>query len=244
MGKSTGKGAPVLRNGSEGYFEEGERVVPDPLEKGRYYTAKVNVRESSIDHMASRGRIDAAQKEAGDRFRKLWELAAVGRSHGIDPAKEFVDGGGFTDPISDDLVRAGMELSRVLRSLGPAGSQLMIALVGEGKRVEDVASNWSKGGGVVTGRRAEGYVTGRVVEALDDLVALWGLEGKWRPQNHKTGYRRNGEWVPVTDDIRASNEGHSGPARQFTVGRFGDVVEEDIRGVDRGPMTPHVAGNR
>ena len=36
-------------------IEFGERMVDDPLEAGQRYAAKVNVRESSIDHMHSRG---------------------------------------------------------------------------------------------------------------------------------------------------------------------------------------------
>jgi hypothetical protein len=240
----TKKRAPYLSHGSEGMVEYGSRVISDPLEAGQRYSAVVNVRESSIDHMASRGRINAAQSEAGQRFRRLWEKAAVGKSQGIDPSKEFVDGGGIADPISDDLVKASFELAKILRVAGPVGSQLLIAIVGEGGRIEDTAKGWSKAGGSVKGERAEGYVTGRMIEALDDLVDFWKLESD--PivrKEEKRSYWRNGSEVKVRDAIRVSHEGHSGPVIELGVGRFGDVVESEKRGIDRTAMTPHVAGS-
>lgn len=240
---TTRKKRPVTLAGAEGRFELGERIVDDPLEAGQKLTARVNVRESSIDHMHSRGRIGEAQKLAGDRFRRLWEKAAVGRNQAMDTTKEPVDGGGCGDPIADDLIRAAAELSKVMRAIGPVGAQLMIALVGEGRRVEDVASRWSTSGGVVRGDRAEGYVTGRMVEALDDLVAFWKLEGSPLVPDQPAQYLRNGKPVQVRDDIRASSEGWTGPAIELSVGRFGDIVESSQRPLDRAVLTTHVSGN-
>jgi hypothetical protein len=242
MGKSK-KRVPYLSHGAEGRVELGTRMVDDPLEAGQRYQAQVNVRESSIDHMHSRGRIDASQKIAGDRFRKLWEMASVGSNKAMDTSKEPVDGGGIGDPISDDLIRASQELSRVMSSLGPIGSQLLVSLVGEGKRVEDVAASWSDTGGALRGKRAEGYVSGRMIEALDDLVRLWKLEGSAVINNQAQFYLRNGQKVTVTDDIRASSDGWSGPAVELSVGRFGDIVETQKRGLDRGPLMNHSATN-
>jgi hypothetical protein len=231
-------------HGSEGRVELGERVIDDPLEPGQRYAARVNVRECSIDHMASRGRIDPAQAEAGQRFRRLWEKASVGRNQAMDLTREAVDGGGLGDPISDGLVKAGQELARVMRELGPVGAKLLISVVGEGKRIEDVASTWTSSGGVVSGKRAEGYVTGRMVEALDELVHLWKLESSSLVPNAATrGWYRNGTFVESIDDIQSSTDGHTGPARQLVVGRFGDIVEDGERPVDKGPLTPHVSGN-
>lgn len=242
MAKSK-KRVPYLSYGAEGRVELGARMVDDPLEAGQRYAAQVNVRESSIDHMHSRGRIDASQKQAGDRFRKLWEMAAVGRNQAMDTTKEPVDGGGAGDPISDGLIRASQELSRVMRELGPVGSKMMIALVGEGRRIEDVASDWSQTGGALSGRRAEGYVSGRMIEALDDLVRLWKLEGSPLAPDQPQTYRRNGVLVKVHDDIRASSDGWTGPATELSVGRFGDIIEAQKRGIDRGPLMIQSSAN-
>jgi hypothetical protein len=224
--------------------EFGERTIMDPLEPGQRYTAVVNVRESSIDHMHSRGRINNAQNEAGQRFRRLWEKAAVGRNQAMDTTKEFVDGGGMIDPISDDLVKASIELNRVMSRVGHIGSRLLMSIVGEGARIEDAAKEWSRAGGPVKGERAEGYVTGRMIEALDDLVKLWKLESS--PivnQTEKRSYWRNGKEVKVCDSVLVSHDGHTGPAFELEVGRFGDIVESSRRSLDSAAMTPHVAGN-
>ena len=58
--------------GFGGRFEAGERVIDDPLEVGARMTAQVNVRESAISHMVSRGRLNLSQEAAGERFRQLW----------------------------------------------------------------------------------------------------------------------------------------------------------------------------
>jgi hypothetical protein len=238
------KRVPYLSHGSEGLVEYGKRRVDDPLEPTAKMEVTVNVRESSIDHMASRGRINPSQADAGHLFRKLWELAAVGRSQGIDPAKEYVDGGDVGDPISDRLVKATRELNRILNVVGPVGAQFLIEIVGEGKRIEDVAAKWSKAGGVVTGRRAEGYAVARMIEALDQIVRYRKMESSPIIQDRKQHYRRNGALIPVKDDIRSSSEGHTGPVTELSTGKFGDTVKTVKRGIDRGPMTPHIAGNR
>lgn len=237
------RGKPYLSHGSEGMVEFGERTIADPLEPGQHYKATVNVRESSIDHMASRGRINTAQAEAGQRFRRLWEKAAVGRNQAMDTTKECVDGGGNIDPISDELVKASIELNRVMSRLGQVGSRLLISLVGEGRRIEEEAREWTASGGIVRGERAEGYVTGRMIEALDDLVSLWKLESDpIVKREKKPSYFRNGKEVCVFDAIRVSHEAHTGPTTELSVGRFGDIVEDDRRGVDRAVLMPHVAG--
>ncbi|MDN5006506.1 hypothetical protein ACFQZO_37470, partial [Bradyrhizobium sp. GCM10027634] len=132
----------------------------------------------------------------------------------------------------------------VLMELGPVGSKLLISVVGEGQLIQDAAKDWSRSGGIVRGDRAEGYIAGRMVEALDQLVSLWKLESD--PivrREEKRSYFRNGKEVKVHDAIRVSGEGHIGPATELSVGRFGDIVEDQKRGVDRAAMIPHTSGS-
>jgi hypothetical protein len=75
-----------------------------------------------------------------------------------------------------------------------------------------------------------------MVEALDDLVRFWKLESAPIVPNQPKTYRRNGVLVAVEDDIRASSEGWTGPATELSVGRFGDIIETQKRGLDRGPL--------
>ncbi|MBB2699177.1 UNVERIFIED_ORG: hypothetical protein GGE63_004287 [Rhizobium esperanzae] len=57
----------------------------------------VNIKESAITMLASRGRIDAAQLAAATRFRAMWE-AMCRSTRAIDYGAEPVDGGGHADP--------------------------------------------------------------------------------------------------------------------------------------------------
>lgn len=222
--------------GADGRFELGERTIDDPLEPGRRYKAEANVRESAIDHMYSRGRLNRAQADAGDRFRKLFERAAIGNSRAIDPAKEFVDGGSIGDPLSDDLISATKDLEKAMQAAGLTGSRVLRMIVETGS-IEKAASQYAKMGGIVSGRRAEGYITGTLVDALDSLVALWRMEGKGIPKISEGSYRRydpqspeESRVVTVRDDIVASGPVTvTGPSFEIHVGRFGDADRHKVR---------------
>jgi hypothetical protein len=230
--------------GRDGKFELGDRVVPDPLEPGGRYRAPMNVRESAVEHMFSRGRIDTAQAEAGNRFRRLWELAAVGRQRGVDLEGNAGPSGAVSDPITDELVRAGRELAKAIRNLGKIRSHILIAIIGEGKLIEDVAKQWSRAGGIVSGKRAEGYISGTLIDAIDDLVRIWQLKGIGRAKQQAGSYTRNGKKVEVNDSISASGPmSFTGPTNEITIGKLGDPIVTQKRPLDRGPMTTHHAGS-
>lgn len=230
--------------GYDGHFELGLRTAEDPYEPGRRVTVTVNVRESAIDHMASRGRLDTSQVAAGDRFRRLWEMAAIGRQRGIDLTSAGGGPGAISDPLTDDLVRAGRTLAQAIGRLGMVRSRILVSIVGEGKRIEDVARDWARAGGIVSGKRAEGYVTGTLIDAIDDLVRIWKLEAKGSADLSPGHYLRGGEEIVVNDSIRGSGPmAYTGPVDEVSVGKFGDVTVDKRRGVDSGLLTKHVSGN-
>ena len=226
--------------GRENRFEVGERTIVDPMAPGTLTRAAANVRESSVAHMHSRGRLNNAQVAVSDRFRRLWELAAIGKAFGIDFEHEGRSIGRVGDPLTDDVVYAGAEMAKVMKSIGLAYWAILVALVGERKSIADVAKRYPD----LSGRRAEGYVSGTLVDALDALVRLWGAEGRGEPRKGLSDYGRNGERVPVRDAIRATGPiEFTGPAREVSVGRFGDVHVEAKRPIDRGPLSVHIAGS-
>lgn len=232
------------KEGFDGKFELGERTVPDPLDPGNYVNAIVNVRESAIDHMMARNRLQPEQYEAGARFRRLWELCAIGRQRGIDPSSSGRSEGAVSDPLTEELVRAGREIARAMQRVGKTRAAILTSIVGEGKLIDEVARRWAGAGGVVAGRRAEGYVTGTLVDALDDLVELWGMRSHGRPNRESGVYKRKGEEIPVRDAIRTSGPiEETGPANEISVDRLGDVRVRQKRGLDRGTMTTDVSGN-
>lgn len=233
----------------DGRVELGERLVVDPYDTSKRVSAIVNVRESAIDHMRSRGRVDETQAAVADRFRRLWELAAIGHQRGID-YENFGGGGngGVSDPMTDALVRAGRDLSRCIQQLGQVHSQILISIVGEGKRIEDVAKNWSRAGGIVTGNRAEGYITGTLIDAIDNLTSIWRMEGSPRQQRHEGKWWRKGTEVTVNDAIHAEEvpEGTKESPQRSTeiyIDRDGRVTRDTVRPVDRRPLTTHASCN-
>lgn len=237
------RAAPGLP-GFEGKIQEGERTIEDPNEPGQRYRAKINVRESAIEHMASRGRLNTSEIAAGELFRRLVETAAIGRQRGIDISNPGGGGGGGSgDPITDKVVRAGRLLAAALQAVGKARAKILLSVVGEGKLIEHVARDYSSAGGIVSGRRAEGYITGTLIDGLDVLVDLWRLEARGAPKRNSATYKAAGKEVVVNDSIRASGPiSSTGPVNEITIGRFGDPHVEAKRPLDRGPMSQHVSG--
>lgn len=235
--------APVV--GYDGRFEHGERTIDDPLELGAKLTAAVNIRATVLDHMASRRRIDTAQKEAGERFARLFRAAAIGRQKAID-YKEAVDGGGAgDDPITESLIQATAELGEAMRVTGMVGSRFLMAIVGEGRSVEEVAKGWTDAGGIVSGERAQGYVTGTFIDALNMLVDHWRLVAVGKPKRVTSLLARpNGTTVKVVDTVLASGPiSMTGPQHELTVGRFGDMERVERRPVETKINAPLPTGN-
>jgi hypothetical protein len=113
--------------------------------QAQWSSVAINVRESAIEHLASHKRINSAQAVAGDRFRRLWEQAAIGAVKAIDPTKDAVDGGAAGDLITDVMLAASEELKRALQAIGPIGSRVLISVIEEGS-IEKAANKWSRTG--------------------------------------------------------------------------------------------------
>lgn len=233
--------------GYEGRFQLGEKKIIDQINPGKLTPVTINVRESALAHMASRGRLDSAQAAAGERLRKLYEQAAIGAAKSVN--LEGRSGGGG-EGITDTAVRASRELNRALAAVGQVGAAFLVAIVGEGRLIEDVAKSWSRAGGIVSGRRAEGFVVGRLLEAIDELVGHWRLIGRGEANLAPASFRRGGSIaygiegieVTVNDDIVGSGPiSCTGPAFEVHVGKFGDVEREAKR--PPGTLPQQASGN-
>lgn len=120
----------------------------------------VNVRESAITTLASRGVLDAAQVAAADRFRALFEAMGGKGAGAFDYGREHVDGGKARDPISERQANAGKELARCRALLGVRIYGLVSAVCGEGFALTELLA--SKGADMLR-------------MGLDDLAGLWGI---------------------------------------------------------------------
>lgn len=132
----------------------------------RTIPAVINVRESAIVTMATRGVLDAAQVAAADRFRRLWETLGGKGAGAVDPGREPVDGGAARDPITERQVNAGKELARCRTLLGARLYRLVSAVAGEGRALQEIAG---------PNKRVRLVAADMLRMGLDDLAEMWKL---------------------------------------------------------------------
>lgn len=158
----------------------GQRVIDDPLavEPGAKMVAVTNLAEHPLEMMLARRRLDQAQYEAGVRFRRIYEAAAIGPGRGIDPGHIKVDGGRMGDPLSDAVVHAHSELARIIPKLGKRGSHIVLSICGRGLTVTELAERYD---GYQSPKQNVAFITLRLQEALEFLAEeVWGAKGPER----------------------------------------------------------------
>ncbi|GLS35373.1 hypothetical protein GCM10010869_09610 [Mesorhizobium tianshanense] len=141
------------------------RGHPISASNPRTIPAAVNVRESAVVMLASRGTLDAAQIKAAERFRALWEVLDGKGASGIDPARIVVDGGKMPDGISQRQINAGQELRKCRALLGLRGYQLVALVCGQGHALHEIAAS----------KRERLTAADMLRWCLDDLAAAWGM---------------------------------------------------------------------
>jgi hypothetical protein len=183
--------------------------VPDPFEPGRKVAVLKNVSVHPAESMLSRGYIDAAQHAAAGTLRRLYEQAEIGGSAAIDYSRVRVDGGILADPLAEETYAARRALIAARRAVGEMGWAILSPIMGEGISIEQVARDRPALSRGLKGKRAEGYISGRLREALDDLVKHWGLIAHGGLKRRMVSERD----MAVT-----------GPQAEWTTGgRFGDL---------------------
>ena len=124
-----------------------------------------NLRESAIEPLHARGKLDDAQKEAADRFRALWEACGGAGAGAMDYSRTHVDGGGARDPISERQVDAGKELASIRMLLGKRNYDLVCKVCGQGLSFSDIT----------TDARAKLTMADNLRDSLNDLAQLYGI---------------------------------------------------------------------
>jgi hypothetical protein len=139
----------------------------------RHIDAVVNIRESAITMLASRGRINAAQVAAANKFRALWEAMGGKGASAIDYGREHVDGGKRADPITERQITAADELRHARGALGAKGYWLVCRTCGEGYSLQEVVRPGSS-------KRARLTAADDLRANLDVLAAMWGFATRQR----------------------------------------------------------------
>lgn len=180
----------------------GTRDVPNPYAPSERITVAVNLAEHPLEMMLARRRLDQPLYEAGVRFRRIYEAAAIGPGRGIDPAHIKVDGGRVGDSLSDSVVHAQFELKRLALRLGLVGERIVSAVAGQGMTISELAERWPSPDAL---RKRLDYLDLRFKEALEVLAEeVWGAKGPER--GRIMGERDLGSGVVDTQAVEVANQ--------------------------------------
>lgn len=189
--------------------EIAKKTVPDPWEPGRTIVVDVNTRESTAEILLARGKIDRAEYDAAETFRRLWEEAQISPVRSVNVAVEAVDGrGAARDGVSDRTRSAQRKLANIRRATGARNFAILVAVIGEGVLLRSIAERHPR----LKGNYAHGAASGRFFEALVDL----------------TEHLRTAARGKERSTIRTAGAGEIGElagAREWKIGRHGDAVE-------------------
>jgi hypothetical protein len=145
--------------------------VDDPLglEPGDKIVTLRSLRNDPLGRMHSHHQIDEAQYQGGRSFQDDWEKAERG-PQAVDPAREYVDGGQFREPITEGQRKAVLRLNRVERELGADGSALVHEILILGMTMEQITQRRE-----LHGQRWLDYFARRFRECLDRLALIYGF---------------------------------------------------------------------
>lgn len=145
--------------------------VDDPLalEVGEKITVLRSIRNDPLGRLHSHHQIDEAQFRGGRAFQDDWEKAERG-PRALDTTREYVDGTGIREPITERQRRAVLRLNRIARELGTDGILLVHEMLVQGLTMEQVASRRG-----LRGQRWRDYFSKRVRECLDRLALIYGF---------------------------------------------------------------------
>jgi hypothetical protein len=143
--------------------------VDDPLglEPGDKIVTLRSLRNDPLGRLHSHRQIDEAQYQGGRSFQDDWEKAERG-PQAVDPAREYVDGGQFREPITEGQRKAVLRLNRVERELGADGSALVHEILILGMTMEQITQRRG-----LQGQRWLDYFARRLRECLDRLALIY-----------------------------------------------------------------------
>lgn len=166
MGKAKKQAVGKIKTGKRlvdnPYFQRGHPAGTTNPEKVQ---ASINVRESAVETLYSRGFLGKAQKKAADRVRELWE-ATGGKTGSLDYTSDRVDGG-KGEPVVG-RIQAAQELDRCRRLIGARGYDVLLSVCGEGKALTDMTPH----------KRSRLTMADNLRADLDDIAGMWGLMTK------------------------------------------------------------------
>ncbi|QPF93730.1 hypothetical protein [Bradyrhizobium commune] len=138
----------------------------DPDEK---ILAMRSVRNDPLGRLHSHHQIDEAQYRGGRAYQNDWERAERG-PQAVDTTREYVDGAGTREPVTEGQRQAVLRLNRVERELGTDGAALVYDVLVLGLTMDQIGQRRA-----VRTQRWNDYFARRFRECLDRLALIYGF---------------------------------------------------------------------
>ncbi|MGY8706398.1 hypothetical protein RAD16_11730 [Bradyrhizobium sp. 18BD] len=142
---------------------------PLALDPGEKIMAVRSIRSDPLGRLHSHHQIDEAQYRGGRAFQNDWERAERG-PQAVDPTREYVDGTGTREPVTESQRQAVLRLNRVQRELGTDGSALVYDVLVLGLTMNQIGELRA-----VRTQRWNDYFARRFRECLDRLALIYGF---------------------------------------------------------------------
>jgi hypothetical protein len=153
---------------------------PLALDPGEKIMAIRSVRSDPLGRLHAHHQIDEAQYRGGRAFQNDWERAERG-PQAVDTTREYVDGTGTREPVTESQRQAVLRLNRVERELGTDGAALVHDVLVLGLTMDQIGERRA-----VRTQRWNDYFARRFRECLDRLALIYGFATE-------TGTRRAGQ---------------------------------------------------
>ena len=142
---------------------------PLGLDSGDKILAIRSVRGDPLGRLHAHRQIDEAQYRGGRAFQNDWERAERG-PQAVDTTREYVDGTGTREPVTESQRQAVLRLNRAERELGTDGAALVHDVLVLGLTMDQVGQRRA-----VRTQRWNDYFARRFRECLDRLALIYGF---------------------------------------------------------------------
>jgi len=142
---------------------------PLALDPGEKIMAIRSIRGDPLGRLHAHHQIDEAQYRGGRAFQNDWERAERG-PQAVDTTREYVDGTGTREPVTESQRQAVLRLNRIERELGTDGAALVHDVLVLGLTMNQIGQRRA-----VRTQRWNDYFARRFRECLDRLALVYGF---------------------------------------------------------------------
>lgn len=172
--KKANSGSPIIINNHLTDKPFNARIktvnIENPYREATLIQAFASMRDDPLRRLYVRKQITVIQYNAGRAYQRLCEAAEIGSIKSLDTTKEAVDGGRFSEPLTDQKLKASKTLARLSKFLGIEGETILRDVLVKRLFIDQIAM--SRG---FKGAHHFQYFGRRFREALDTVSLNIGL---------------------------------------------------------------------